>query len=704
MLPSPERFYSYCRFPTREVLIGSVGVGRDNPIRIQSMTQTNTLDTASTVDECMKLFDAGCEIVRITAPGKKEAENLKNIRERLTNLGYRNPLIADIHFSQSAALIALQYVEKVRINPGNYADRKKLVQKTYSDSEYEIELERLHEAFSPLILRAKELGRSIRIGSNHGSLSDRILNRYGDTPEGMVESAIEFISIAETHGFHNIIVSMKASDITVMRNAYRLLAKTFLKTGRDYPFHLGVTEAGEGRDGRIKSIAGIASLLEEGIGDTIRVSLTEPPVNEIPVAKKIADRYRTESITKKKELFSFPELNFPPESQRERTAFLHNFLYRNKTHEKRTVLAGAYLSSHRVHNDRTASEAIQKLIEAGCDLLFVSESSAETRSYRDSPLAEAAAQNKIAIPIVYDTGLNPDIAQIPDSIGDIADGISLSIPLSNEALSDHETLHKLKNLAQKNSLLPFVHFIVKTPHENIHFILREALQKIISTFSEGCVLSIHPESDAFSRLDKKSSPTFLYRQLALSLSQIVPPESIPHFPILFRNRYPKSDESLYSSSLHAGGILLDHIPSAVLFELNSDSESKTDSKAKSGSISGEGFQLCMDVLQCSRIRLTRTEFISCPTCGRTAFDIHSLLSEIKTKTDHLASLKIAVMGCVVNGPGEMMDADFGCVGAGENRVHLYKNRDIVKKNIAASEAADELVLIIKEAGAWKEPV
>jgi len=640
---SADRPTPYVRFPTRTVRVGDVAVGGTNPIRIQTMTTSNTMDTAAVVDETVRLADAGAEFVRITTPGLHEAENLKEIRSELTRRGCSVPLVADIHFSPRTAMIALEYAEKVRINPGNFADRKKFALQEYSDAQYGEEVERARALFHPFVLRAKELGRSIRIGVNHGSLSDRIVNRYGDTPQGMVESAIEFIRFSEEVGFHDIIVSMKASIPEVMISAYRELVRRFIAESMDYPLHLGVTEAGEGRDGRIKSAVGIGSLLEDGIGDTIRVSLTEDSIYEIPVARELCRRYSLLGTAPRKLDFVSPPVEkwnrspgpLPVESDRT------------------GILVATSLSSL---PDRAM---LDDLHETGCDFFFARSSDPlplDPRIVPEFDLADpadverllngiASAQNPAAVSLLVAPSLPDDLASILARID--AAGVSLFITCRPDG--DPETITRFLSILSSLSF---------------------ARPPVVS------LLVDYDEADPIGM-------TRLYRHLASHVAS--------EFPVLLRNRFGSLEELLLYSSIHSGGLLLSGIGDAILFETDSGDDVR------------ECLSIGLDLLQAIRIRMNRAEFISCPSCGRTLFDLQETTRRIREKTGHLKGVKIAIMGCIVNGPGEMADADFGYVGAGPGKIHLYKGKEVIQKNIDASVADELLIDLIRQSGRWYDP-
>lgn len=649
--------FEYRRRPSREVMAGSVGIGGNNPIRIQSMTVAATTDTVQTVSECKALFDAGCEIVRITAQGPKEARALEQIRQELNRDGYTGPLVADIHFSPRAAMIAVEHVEKVRINPGNFADTKMFQVVEYTDEQYQAELRRIHEVFSPLVLRAKELGRSMRIGVNHGSLSDRIMNRYGDTPDGMVESAIEFIQVAEYYDYKDIIVSMKSSNPGVMIEAYRLLVERFRKENMNYPLHLGVTEAGDGKDGRMKSASGIGALLEDGLGDTIRVSLTEDPVHEIPVAKKLADRYnalqgRTVKSTTEHGQILTTAFQSGRKAQRRKTTVLKNeqlpdlsigsafpvraglFLELSKTGKLTDELAGSLRESDfiitRMTDLELLTEALQSEVQPKTYLL----SSAE------NPVnAEGFAGICIDLTQVSASEIPGRLSHMDDSSGNPSSMIIIRFPEDRSALQD-----LVHNLPQNTAVI-------------------FAFPAGPSEFEQMQCMPTHKArilTEEMTRAGKSNPLVWLFQE---------------------------SEDVLYNASVYGGGMLLDGIGDGVLIQKNET-----------------GFSLAVDLLQTTRHRIVRTEFISCPSCGRTLFNLQETTARIKSKTGHLKGVRIAVMGCIVNGPGEMADADFGYVGSMPGKINLYRGKEVVRKNISSEEADQALIDLIKEYNMWTDPV
>lgn len=675
-----ESPFFYKRRPTREVMVGTVGIGGKNPIRIQSMITSNTRDTEASIKQIADLEKAGSEIVRLTVPSQADADNLPNIRKRMKELGLKVPLVADIHFTPQVALKCVEWVEKVRINPGNFADKKKFEIIEYTDKDYNEELERIEEVFTPLVLRAKELGVAMRIGTNHGSLSDRIMNRFGDTPLGMVESALEFIRIAEKNSYNDIVVSMKASNPQVMIQAYRMLVSRFYDLGMDYPLHLGVTEAGDGKDGRIKSAIGIGSLLEDGLGDTIRVSLTEDAIHEIPVAKELVSKYNDLYLNEKKSS-SFPNSPSQPGMTENRdtiyTEFRDPFQY-SRFYSKELSLGETKLGD---------SSPVRIEI---CFPFFGSESAEEV-------LHLIQRENKSGrIPEMLHFAIHSELDLI--SLGTMVRRGSFPLPvsveLSKELTYQYDSLAEDLYRIQKwvvnpqiffkeseeswDDLLDFVSRFAKDKRcvewsieaEDIHLtekIVRESKKRKI----ENLIFSV------------KNGDLLTVRKLAFHLRE-------SDYPITLATQTQDKETLLYESSIQVGGSLLDGIGDVVRLSFG-DGEPE------------ESLILSFDILQATRLRLTKTEYISCPSCGRTMFDLQSTTAMIKKRTGHLKGVKIAVMGCIVNGPGEMADADFGYVGAGIGKVHLYKGKEIVKKGVSEEEAADQLIDLIRENGMWSDP-
>jgi (E)-4-hydroxy-3-methylbut-2-enyl-diphosphate synthase len=568
-------------------MVGDVGIGGANPIRVQSMITCDTMDTEASIAQTIELAEAGCEIVRITAPTVKDSANLANIVRGLRERGCQVPIVADIHFKPEAAMEAAKWVEKVRINPGNYADSKKFKILEYTDDQYAAELERIRERFSPLVKLCKELGRAMRIGTNHGSLSDRIMNRYGDTPLGMVESALEFARIARDLDYHAFVFSMKSSNPKVMINAYRLLVARLHEEGEDwnYPIHLGVTEAGEGEDARIKSAIGIGSLLRDGIGDTIRVSLTEDSIHEIPVARALVAMIATSTRSSKlRDPSSKEELSFDPFSYSKRPS---------ETIERDGVRLGG-----------------EELIR-----VVVSQENFDKVAHKIDRMGDYKPE------IVYEKA-----------------GIQEIDPRDESAL-------------------------------------RELNEK-----SETQLVTVRDDVDL---------PVIVaFRLLASKLA--------PRHPILLKDELGIEREekreflaTLLNAATNIGSLLCDGIGDAVLVQ--------------GEEAPGQALRLSYNILQAAGSRIFKTDYVACPSCGRTLFNLQTTTARIKEKTLHLKGVKIAIMGCIVNGPGEMADADFGYVGGAPGKVNLYVGKTAVKFNIPEAEAVERLQDLIREHGKWVEP-
>lgn len=627
-----EKLLSFKRFPTQEVMVGTVGVGGENPIRVQSMTTVDTMNTEGSIEESMRMINAGCEIVRLTAPSKKEAENLKLIKEGLVALGKDTPLVADIHFTPNAAEIAADYVEKVRVNPGNYADKKKFEEIDYTDASYQQELVRIEEKFTPLVLKCKKLNRAMRIGTNHGSLSDRILSRYGDTPEGMVESAMEFIRICEKNEYHNLIVSMKASNTLVMVQAYRLLVATMKENGMAYPLHLGVTEAGDGEDGRIKSAVGIGALLEDGLGDTIRVSLTENPEYEIPVAQKLVQKFVHIDSGNDNDGFTFENLTYSP------------FEY-NRRSSKEVVNVG----DHHV------------------PVVFADLSTKE----RITPA------NFFGFGYTYSIQLDKwnlmDLAADYVYIG--THEIDFEIPGTLRLVQDYSTW----KINKRQDSIPYLQWneLSEINSDAIFFLAVD-----LNTLFDAEQLSNYPNA-IFVAHCSNSHKTPLFRKFRLNLDK----NGVKN-PIVLRVDSTVDDQETFQLNVSSdlGIHFIDGFGDGVWIT----------GKQSLQFINSTSF----GILQATRTRISKTEYISCPSCGRTLFDLQETTAKIRARTSHLKGIKIGIMGCIVNGPGEMADADYGYVGTGPGKINLYKEKTVVKKNVAEEEAVQALIDLIREHGDW----
>lgn len=629
----------YSRYRSREVKIGNVPLGGENSIRIQSMTTTDTMDTLATVDQSIRIIEAGADYVRITAPSINEAKNLGNIKNELRRRGYQTPLIADIHFTPNAAEHAARIVEKVRVNPGNYADKKKFSLMEYSESDYENEIERIRIKFSPLVKICKEYGTAMRIGTNHGSLSDRIMSRFGDTPLGMVESALEFVRICEHLDFHNIVLSMKASNPKVMIEAYRLLINKMEEEGMNYPIHLGVTEAGDGEDGRIKSAVGIGTLLEDGIGDTIRVSLTEEPEFEIPVAIKLAERYSYRKNSKDIAPVEINPLN-PFDYKRRDTYEIMKIGFHNPPAVMLTADESVYKGHEGLkHAGYYYSESLDKwnIADMAADFIYL--------GVKDIDYKLPGTLKKI---FDYNYWSSLDFKED-------------SFPLFN--------IDKYVKTKMKSSKLNFV--------------------KISADYLSDQTLDLF-ENDNKTVFILESDNENAMSEMRRFFIELINKEI--KTPVILKRNYDISDTEKFIiySATDTGGLLNDGFGDGIWLESRN-----TDLK-KINSVS-------FGILQATRSRISKTEYISCPSCGRTLFDLQITTDMIRKKTDHLKGLKIAIMGCIVNGPGEMADADYGYVGSGPGKITLYKGRDVIKRSIDSETAVNELINLIKENGDWTEP-
>ena len=621
---------NYKRWFTRAVKVGDIEIGGNNPIRIQSMTTTDTMDTNATINQSIRMIEAGCEIVRITAPSDRDAKNLKNIKEGLLKKGYKTPIVADIHFTPSAAEIAAKIVDKVRINPGNYVDRKKFKTYDYSEDSYKNEIDRIREKFLPLLKVCKENNTALRIGTNHGSLSDRIMSHYGDTPHGMVESAMEFLRIANEANFHDIVLSMKASNTHVMVQAYRLLVKSMVEEKMNYPLHLGVTEAGEAEDGRIKSAVGIGSLLEDGLGDTIRVSLTEEPEFEIPVCKMILEKYNVKDISRT----GHPEI---------KNIEYDPFFYKKRYSNKILNIGG---------------DEVPIIIGDLSDLKEIKHSDLGQFGYLYSAKSDKWHISDLAVDFLF-IGQNTINFEIPGT---------LKIIYKN-SLFNKNKYYKLFSYNEINQINPKIVSFLQCNLEDDFY------DKIINL--PNCILVLSSSSNQnLAELRKVFIDCMKFKI---------------NNPIIIRRNYGvmEDDKFLIKSATDIGGLQIDGFGDGVWFDRlnNLDFTNET----------------AFGILQASRTRISKTEYISCPSCGRTLFDLQETTTKIRSKTSHLKGLKIGVMGCIVNGPGEMADADYGYVGTGTGKISLYKGQEVVKKHIDSDKAVDALIKLIKDNKDWVEP-
>jgi (E)-4-hydroxy-3-methylbut-2-enyl-diphosphate synthase len=676
MQPSLSKPYCASRLVTRrrntvEVRIGAVGVGGSNPIRIQSMTTSDTQDVEATVRQSIELAEAGCEIVRVTAPNVAAAACLREIRSRFSAAGFAGiPLVADIHFLPLAAMEAVEHVEKIRVNPGNYADKKKFAVKDYSDTDYERELERLHEAFSPLVLRCKELGRSLRIGTNHGSLSDRIMNRYGDSPLGMVESALEFVRICESHDFHGLVLSMKASNPKVVIQAYRLLVSRMDAVHRAYPLHLGVTEAGDGEDGRIKSAIGIGALLLDGIGDTIRVSLTEDSVHEIPVARAIADKAMALWNSDEKTASASQDDGVNPFIYARRDCTAVPLGHHSEAGPKYSPRVIVNLGSP---TDKSAGQVADMLQSRE-----LSDTPVEGVLFRIENVSQIAS-----IPIVAPATLVLELATSISAaeLWTTVQGLPKNTILARRfCRSDALMLANLTQLTRESGLLLAVDLCADDFAQLSPVLQALGDERIIVT-----------DSDFRTPVTQATHALGAYRNLVAEMRRIG-----FRAPLWLRSTEGNAIQNessfashLLESSIFAGGLLCDGL--GDILSVESEKEPR------------RALLLSYNVLQGAGARISKTEYVACPSCGRTLFDLQSTTQRIRAMTGHLKGVKIAIMGCIVNGPGEMADADFGYVGGAPGKINLYVGKNCVKFNISETEADAHLEALIRAHGKWTDP-
>lgn len=659
------------RLKTREVKIGNLRLGNGNPIRVQTMTTTDTMDTMATVEQTIRCIDAGAELVRITAPSKKEAENLQNITDELRKRGYTTPLVADIHFTPNAAEIAARIVEKVRVNPGNYVDKKKFEQIDYTDAEYLEEIERIRERFTPLVLICKEHGTAMRIGTNHGSLSDRIMSRYGDTPIGMVESAMEFLRIARSEDYHNIILSMKASNPQVMVQAYRLLVQQMeAEFGECYPLHLGVTEAGDGEDGRVKSAAGIGTLLEDGIGDTVRVSLTEDPELEIPVCKDLIKRYNVESRAGVTHglVPAIAKLPYDPFNYSRRKSFAVSNIGGTQVpvviadFSKVTQITPSHLDAIGYKYDALTDK--WTIGDAAADYIFTG-----------NQLLDFALPGTLKV-IVY-----------PATYTECPDKYSY-FPIFDRS-----------GYAQANRKSEAINFVMLDCYNDATAFNDYTFLEEFANDSTVVLCLSSTNANAMQSI----------RRMTMELMNLQVQNPVV---IITDSNWQTADEHLIHYATECGSLLLDGMGDGICLGMTSNSYQAmntgivdTSGRNYLSNTSVEQFinSSAFSILQATRSRISKTEYISCPSCGRTLFDLQETTAKIRNVTNHLKGVKIAIMGCIVNGPGEMADADFGYVGSGVGKITLYKGKDIMKRNIDSEIAVSELINLLKEHGAWVEP-
>ncbi|HET9055450.1 MAG TPA: (E)-4-hydroxy-3-methylbut-2-enyl-diphosphate synthase [Chitinophagaceae bacterium] len=678
----------YERLATKEVRVGNLLLGNFHPIRVQTMTTTDTMDTLATVEQSIRCIEAGAEIVRITAPSKKEAENLLNIKNELRKRGYNTPLVADIHFTPNAAEIAAKIVEKVRINPGNYIDKKKFELIEYSDADYHEEIERIRDRFTPLVKICKEYGTAMRIGTNHGSLSDRIMSRYGDTAIGMVESAMEFLRIARDENFHNIVLSMKSSNPRVMVHAYRLLVKHMMEEFKEcYPLHLGVTEAGDGEDGRIKSAIGIGTLLEDGIGDTVRVSLTEDPEFEIPVCKDLVKRYSPPTPQRgdnKVPPITERMLNLLPSFGGVGGGRRETFAVKNMG-DKHVPVVIADLS--RIQNiTHSDLKSVGYTYDVLTDKWLIGDAAADY-IFTGHQVLNFALPGTLKVIVYPGTWLQTITLPAPESSG------SAYFPIfSGKGFAEAELTNNELNFVMIDC------YNDETPVNDYTYLESAANDKTV-------VLCLSSTNKNALQSVRRMTIELISRNIRNPIVWICD------------SNWQTGNEHLIHYAIETGGLLLDGFGDGIClgmsdksYELFTNEENKLAGRRYS-SAKGAGYEqveqfinnTAFSILQATRTRISKTEYISCPSCGRTLFDLQETTARIRAVTNHLKGVKIAIMGCIVNGPGEMADADFGYVGSGPGKITLYRGKEVVKRNVDSEVAVDELIKLLKEDKVWIEP-
>lgn len=649
---------SYKRLQTTEVNIGDLLLGNGHPIRIQTMTTTDTMNTIATVEQTIRCIQAGAELVRITAPSKNEAYNLLEIKNELRKRGYNTPLVADIHFTPNAAEIAARIIEKVRVNPGNYADKKNFKFIAYTDADYIEEIDRIRDRFTPLVKICKEYGTAMRIGTNHGSLSDRIMSRYGDSAVGMVESAMEFLRIARGESYHNIVLSMKSSNPLVMVQAYRLLIQTMTNEfGICYPLHLGVTEAGDGEDGRIKSAIGIGTLLEDGIGDTIRVSLTEDPEFEIPVCLDLVKRYN--KISSSSTVPEIIKLPYSPFEYKRR----ESLAVENMGGKQVPVVVADLNSLENIDTENLQSIGYQ--YDANTDKWLISDAAAD---------------------YVY-TGSKKIEFALPGTLKNIV--------LSSVWDSNNEYIFPIFDLDTFNAS--------STKSERINFVMVDCYSTEVS--NDGIKLAAENNTVVFCLSSKNTNAMQSVRRMFINFAEL----KINNPVILFSDSNMHTpDEHLIHFATETGALFLDGMGDGICLGFSGiQAIDNTQVKGRTYLPVKDLYQFtnntAFSILQATRTRISKTEYISCPSCGRTLFDLQETTAKIRSVTNHLKGVKIAIMGCIVNGPGEMADADFGYVGSGPGKITLYRGKEVVKKSVDSEIAVEELIQLLKDSDAWVEP-
>ncbi|TGE24246.1 (E)-4-hydroxy-3-methylbut-2-enyl-diphosphate synthase [Hymenobacter aquaticus] len=673
----------YKRRLSREVKIGDLPLGGLNPIRVQSMTTVDTMDTLGSVEQTLRMVEAGCEYVRITAPSVKEAQNLLEIKKELRKRGCSVPLIADIHFTPNAAELAARIVEKVRVNPGNYADKKKFDVIDYTDASYAAEVERIRERFRPLVQICKQYGTAMRIGTNHGSLSDRILSRYGDTPLGMVESALEFLRLCEEENYYDVVLSMKASNTQVMVQAYRLLVQKLDEEGlQPYPLHLGVTEAGEAEDGRIKSAVGIGTLLEDGLGDTVRVSLTEAPEAEAPVAKALIDRYTTRAQEAKPIRPLTPPQSLP---KREGLEVAFDVVSSGTPPFWGGDGGGVPIDPFQYH--RRATREVRNLGGQNVPRVMVDISRLAAVEYADlravghlySAFLDKFQMSDLGADYLY-SGQRPVPFMLPNGLKEVVD---YSAWLDAGRRPDHYPVLTQTEYAEAAAKHPELNFVF----HNLDSLTPAALDQL---------------------RDDATAVVILYTDNAHAMPEIrraffeLLNNGVPN-PVIINRQYPAltpEQTQLYAAT-DVGGLLLDGLGDGVVLSTELLPERPKEEWLQA---LDQLNQLSFGILQAARTRMSKTEYISCPSCGRTLFDLQETTAMIRKRTDHLKGVKIGIMGCIVNGPGEMADADYGYVGVGKGKIALYRGQEVIKKAVPEEQAVDQLIELMREDGRWLEPV
>ena len=666
-----ESLTEYKRLKTKEVKVGDLLLGNFHPIRVKTMTTTDTMDTLATVEQSIRCIEAGSELVRITAPSKNDAENLLYIKNELRKRGYHTPLVADIHFTPNAAQIAARIVEKVRVNPGNYVDKKKFELIEYSDADYAEEIDRIRDRFTPLIKICREYGTAMRIGTNHGSLSDRIMSRYGDTPMGMVESAMEFLRIARNESYHNIVLSMKSSNPQVMVQAYRLLVKTmFDEFDECYPLHLGVTEAGDGEDGRIKSAVGIGTLLEDGLGDTIRVSLTEDPELEIPVCKDLVKRYggRQSTVDSPQNIPAADKLSYDPFKYQRRESFeVGNIGGKHVP----VVIADLSKIGKITHEDL---QSVGYSYDEATDKWNISDAAADY-IFTGNQLLDFALPGTLKV-IVY-----------PETWATAIDKTKY-FPIYQDS--------------------GYIESTIKS--DQLNFVMIDCFNNAADSFAYLDQLSNDFKVVICLSSTNKNAMQSVRRMYAELVGRGI---KNPVVNITDSN-WQTADEHLIHFATETGALFLEGMGDGICLGMAKRSYDQLVASYEQMNASGRNYtnnltieqfinNTSFGILQATRTRISKTEYISCPSCGRTLFDLQETTAKIRSRTNHLKGVKIAIMGCIVNGPGEMADADFGYVGSGPGKITLYRGKEIVKRNVNSEVAVDELIGLLKESDAWIEP-